>query len=379
MMLAFFAKWFLPKKKTIKQSIYYFSPFFPQNAGYNWRTKKWGDILKEKGFDVTFGTVISKDEFYLLYPNNVVRFQKIILKRRFKQILESRNHEIVVVRRELLIYNDYGNLFLEKLLLHFHPNAILDFDDDLAAAKDQPKEITSWYGRIMQEHGNKFNSSLQLYSNFIVASNYLKNLVEIHNKSNPNICVIPTCVDYNLHDPKKYDSTKKTITFGWIGSTGNYNLLDRIIPDLNRLSDEFDIELIVIGGLEYKTNTTFPLIFKTWSLSTEIENLKLFDIGLMPLDNSKQSLGKGGFKLIQYMGIGLVSVASPVTINTEIISDSTLGFLVHDEWYETLKKCIRQKEKFPEIGFQARKRILAEYSFLANEKKYLSYVNSINN
>ncbi len=35
----------------------------------------------------------------------------------------------------MLLWNDYGRLFLERLLLAMHPTAILDIDDDLGAAR----------------------------------------------------------------------------------------------------------------------------------------------------------------------------------------------------------------------------------------------------
>lgn len=53
---------------------------------------------------------------------------------------------------------------------------------------DQPEEwfynkgkVTNLYGRLLQEHGNKFNESLRIYQRFIVVSDYLKNKVLFEN------------------------------------------------------------------------------------------------------------------------------------------------------------------------------------------------------
>lgn len=173
----------LGKEKVSKQknTILYFSAFFPDNAGYHWRVKKWAEILEKEGYSVDVVCAINKEEFYDLLNKDHPRFLRTYLKRRFWQIVRSRECETVIVRRELLLYNDYGNLFLEKLLLKIHPNAILDFDDDISAAKNQPRKVTNLYGRLLQEHGNKFNESLRIYQRFIVVSDYLKNKVLFEN------------------------------------------------------------------------------------------------------------------------------------------------------------------------------------------------------
>lgn len=354
---------------------------FPiDNAGYQYRAKKWGEILKkEEDFKVVIKTIYeSKIKFDYVLSHKRQLFLIFSMYKRFFQILSSLSYETVVVRRELLLYNDYGNLFMEKLLLRIHPNAILDFDDDLAAAKGQPKKITNWYARLMREHGNKFNESLRLYKRLIVASNYLKDRVLKENPNlNPNnIVVIPTCVDYDKYPRKKYPQQIKEITFGWIGGDHNYPQLRQVIPFLNKLSKSHDCKLIVIGGSDFESEAEFKVEFIPWSLSTEVENLYKIDIGLMPLAETNATKGKGGFKLIQYMGLGIVSVASAITINEEIVSDGKDGFLVEKEsdWLEVLSKVLSQKENYSKIGELAALKIKNNYSFTGNSSEYVGFI-----
>jgi len=370
----------LGKEKVSKQknTILYFSAFFPENAGYHWRVKKWAEILEKEGYTVDIVCGVNKEEFYGLLKENHTKFLRLYLKRRFWQVVNSRKYETVIVRRELLLFNDYGNLFLEKLLLKFHPNAILDFDDDIAAAKNQPKQITNTYACLLQEHGNKFNESLRLYKRFIVVSNYLKERVLIENKNikEEDILIIPTCVDYNKYQPKQYPANPAKITFGWIGGTGNYPLLDILIPIFNHLSNDFDFELNVIGGEPYVRNTNFQLNFIPWSLETEVEELLKTDIGLMPLDQSIRAKGKGGFKLIQYMGLGIVSVASAVTINKEIVDDKENSFLVHsdEEWEVILKEILANNVDLQKMGEKAYEKVKKEYTFSGNKGRYINFI-----
>lgn len=367
------------------QSILYLENFPVENAGYQYRALKWSEILNKNGFDVEIWTLYSKktdfDEKRKVKPFSTFLLKSLWI--RFFQVWKSRQYETIIVRRELLFFNDYGNLFLDRWLLKIHPNAILDFDDDIAAAKKQPKKITTWYGQLMREHGNKFNETIKMYKYFIVASNYLKERVITTNpKINENqINVIPTCVDYDKYSPKKYPEKIDRINFGWIGGDHNYPQLRLIIPILNELYELYDFKLIVIGGSEFKSQARFEVDFIRWSQETEVESLYNIDIGLMPLDETIESKGKGGFKLIQYMGLGIVSVASDITINDEIIGEKDNGFLVKStqDWKRILEELLSFQHNLKVIGENCRVRIIQKYSFTGNKRKYINFIKDVRN
>ena len=362
------------QKKTKKTA--YFPCFFEGNAGFHWRVKKWSEILNENEIKFEIFFALSQQDWIQIKSGNHLTSLKIII-RRFCQIIKTKNFSTVIIRREILPFNDYGNLFLEKLLIHFHPNAILDIDDDLAAAKNQPKTITNWYARLCFENGDKFNESLKIYSNFFVASLYLKNKVKKINAKSQKITIIPTCIDYNEFEFKKIENSTPVI--GWIGGDHNYPQLDRLLPILNDISEQHLFKLVVIGGNEYKRkNINFELDFKKWSLKNEKENINGFDIGIMPLDNSEESKGKGGFKLIQYLGMGVAPVASNITINKDILINEKYGFLADDddEWRRYLIKLLINKSLRKSISEKGKIRAAEYYSFDANKIKYLDAVRS---
>lgn len=374
------------KGSKIPKSILYLENFPMENAGYQYRVAKWAELLKKEGFKVDVWTLIEdKSEFdRRINEKPFSKFLLFALKKRFKQVLASCSYETVIVRRELLWFNDYGNLFMDRLLLKIHPNTILDFDDDIAFAKKEPRKITSLYGKILFEDGKKFTNSLKLYKKFIVGSNYLADYVIKENRSINfvDVLVLPTCVNYANFGIKQYDNLKHIISIGWVGGNNNLFLLNLIIAPLNRLAEKYDIELIVISGKRYQSKeANFKIRNIQWSLETEVENIKQIDIGIMPLTYTHRDKGKCSFKLIQYMGLGIVSIATNVGMNTEVINlTNEEGFLTDNNmWTETFETAIKQRKKWNEIGQNARKKILSQYTFNSNLSKLMKFLKSKNN
>ena len=368
------------RKKNAQDGILFLENFPIESSGYQYRAGKWKNMFEQNNFRCEVVTIKEdKNEFELLF-NNSLQFNLKSMHKKFRHCLYARRFKTVIVRRELLLYNDYGNLFMDKFLLKIHNNVILDFDDDIAAAKQQPRKIKSFYGKILQENGNKFNDSLRLYKRFIVGSKYLKERVLQENKtiSEHNILIIPTCVDYDKYPAKTYNFDKEHIfTFGWIGGNQNYHLLQGIIPVLNNLSKDHKFKLLVIGGKKFETQANFEIDFRKWGLNTEIKDLMDIDIGLMPLINNDVSKGKCGFKLIQYMGLGIVAIATNITVNGDIIKNEENSYLVNNEnsnWYDVLEKVMNNKENFIILGKMARKTIFERYSFSANINKYIDFL-----
>jgi glycosyltransferase involved in cell wall biosynthesis len=377
----FYFKYFKKKKKANKNTVLFLEVFTIDGAGYNYRVKKWLDLLSLNGFKLDAFVLIkdSIDFFELTTDKNLPNFVVKSGYKRFFQILKTRNYETIIVRRSIVLYNDYGNLFMEKLLFSIHPNIILDFDDDIATNRGSQTNGRSRFEKLMLDNANHFNESLKYYSRFIVGSDYLKTLVKerFSEVKDSNICVIPTCVDYTQYPSKHYPKKISTVKFGWIGGNHNLSLLKTIVPHLNQLSKQHSIELIVISGVEsYDFHAEFPVIFLKYDLSTEIELLKTIDIGLMPLIDNTINRGKCGFKLIQYMGLGIPSVASAITVNNEIVDDGINGWLVYDKgnWLEKLEEVITRTADFNTFGERAKLKIDSKYSYEANLQEYLSFL-----
>ena len=61
-----------------------------------------------------------------------------------------------------------------KIYVSFSSSLTLDIDDDIAAAKKEPRTVKGIIPKLLQEKGNKIKSTLKMYKSVIVVSEYLK-------------------------------------------------------------------------------------------------------------------------------------------------------------------------------------------------------------
>lgn len=106
-----------------------------------------------------------------------------------------------------------------------------------------------------------------------------------------------------------------------------------------------------------------PILFVKWDLAKEMEVIRSFDVGIMPLVDTPYSRGKCGLKLLQYMAAGVPVVASPVGVNKEIVEDGVNGFLAKDdeEWYEKVKILIGDEGLRRRLGQEGRRTVEKRY------------------
>lgn len=103
--------------------------------------------------------------------------------------------------------------------------------------------------------------------------------------------------------------------------------------------------------------------FHLWTPEGELELLRSFDIGLMPLTDTPYTRGKCGFKLLQYMACGVVPVASGVGFNREIITHGVNGMLVDspDAWAEHLQTLLHDAPLRQRLAQEARKTVVERF------------------
>jgi glycosyltransferase involved in cell wall biosynthesis len=161
------------------------------------------------------------------------------------------------------------------------------------------------------------------------------------------------------------------VTLGWIGShsTVSYlHLLDNVLP---QLAARYRIVVKVVGG--HYSLSGLEVSNHPWKLQNELTDLHSFDIGLMPMPDDQWTRSKCGFKLLQYMGVGVPSVASPVGVNRQIVEDGLNGFLANSEeaWIDKLSKLIEDIELRRAMGLRGRATVERQFSVAVNAPRFI--------
>ena len=95
----------------------------------------------------------------------------------------------------------------------------------------------------------------------------------------------------------------------------------------------------------------------------------------MPLSDDNWSKGKCGFKALQYMALGIPTIASSIGVNSEIIDDGINGYLAStdEEWENKITNLISSNKLRKKLGLAAHKTVENRFSVIANQTNYLNY------
>jgi glycosyltransferase involved in cell wall biosynthesis len=174
--------------------------------------------------------------------------------------------------------------------------------------------------------------------------------------------ILPTAVDCEYFYPTSIAPTEES-TVGWVGHSSNLRSLEAIGGSLKEIAGRHPrFKLVVVSDREPRLEGV-PVVYRPWSLDREIDNLGGMAIGLMPLEDSPWTRGKCAFKLLQYMALGLPSIASPVGMNNEVIERGENGLLASTdaEWVMCLDDLLRDPDLRLRLGRAGRKTVLDRF------------------
>ena len=274
-----------------------------------------------------------------------------ILVRRVAQLRHVPRADVIYFRGRLF---PYGPPLLERLICLLNPRTVFDIDD---AIWEPPAHVDSFFLRLVDYNWTKKMARCCRYA--VVGNETLAAYVR---PLNPNVAIIPTCIDMTRHKAKTYDAGKHII-LGWTGLKDNLGYLKPIEAVLQDLAREHGVVLHIATGKPYTLNGV-TVENESWCLEREIEYLQKADIGLMPLHDTPRARGKCAFKALQYMAVGTPVVLSPVGMNAEVVTDGVDGFhaATPEEWREKLTRLIIDPELREKMGRAARETVQTRYS-----------------
>jgi glycosyltransferase involved in cell wall biosynthesis len=272
---------------------------------------------------------------------------------------------------KLKFYNTLGSydlLYIHRKLFsplefwHIRKKAnkiIYDFDDALMYRSSGSGNPHSFSRRL------KFAYMMKRIDFVIAGNQFLKSETL---RYNTHVEVIPTSVDLSRYNLKERFQQDGPITIGWLGSSSTLKYLKDLSPVFEDLFKIFPNTRLKIVCDDFFDLPNMPVIKKRWSLEEEVEDLKSFDIGVMPLTHDLWSQGKCGLKILQYYSVGLPVVCSPVGVNKDIVKDRENGFWAQnqDEWKYGLAELIKNEAIRRTLGDKGRTTVEGSYSLEVN-------------
>ena len=280
------------------------TPYGRSGGSSRVRVYEWLDRI---GADVTVGSYLSLPD---ASPSRLARRPVAVMRAELRLGALARGRP-----RRLLLHREASPLsrgWWERRLLTSAEFAVYDFDDALQWDLGQGGLV-----RRLAPKAAKARVAVR-HSDRVIAGNAV--LADWASRHHHDVVVIPSCVapgdytrktSYALHDPPR---------LGWIGSPHNeacLRLIERALVEVHRRTGA---RLTLVGTTAPSLGVLESFIDRVaWSPDSQRTALAAMDIGLMPLEATAYSLGKCGYKLLQYAAAGLPAVASPLGVNAELL------------------------------------------------------------
>lgn len=352
--------------------ILFIVPYPTEGPSNRFRVEQYLPYLKENKIAYSVRPFFSSNLYKILYKKGDF-FRKFFFFiffsfRRVCDVVFSFNFDIVFIHREAFVFG----YFIEWCFKLLGKKIIYDFDDALFLPNVSD---TNRFIKIFKDTA-KIKEIIKISDHVIAGNSFL---MEYALNFNKNVSIIPTPIDTQVYRPLLPRKMNSDIVVGWIGSATTLKYLD-IFPGI--LKDIFkkykNIKFKVIGGYWNKIESS-QIVCAEWHLDSEIADLQLFDIGIMPLTDDDWSRGKCAFKIIEYMAVGIPVVASAIGMNNEVIQDGVNGFLAHNEkeWVDKLSLLIENPLLRQKTGSTGRNTVEEKYSVSLNAAKLLAIINKV--
>jgi glycosyltransferase involved in cell wall biosynthesis len=266
-----------------------------------------------------------------------------------RAVLLARGADVVFVHLAL------PPVWAQQLLFRANPRVVFDFVDPIFISSRRPSRAD-----VTSEH--RLTHMLGRACAVLVENDAM---AEYARRYNDTVVRTPTPVDTDRFVPAAPRQGRPEVAIGWIGTPATTGYLAEAREGLRRaLADHPTARIDLIGASARPPLDGLPVVERTWSLATEVADLQRCHVGIMPLPDNEWTRGKGGYKLLQYMAVGLPCVASPVGINPEIVEHGVNGFLAStdDEWHLALSTLLADPALRRRMGEHGRRRVETAFS-----------------
>lgn len=329
--------------------------------------------FREAGWEISYSSFYDDAAWKVIYKSGHWRAKAAAIMRgyarRLRDLLRLGRVEVVYVH---LWVTPVGPPLFEWLFCRLSRRKMIYDIDDLIFLKDAAH--IAWWKRLIKGR-RKPIALMQCAQHVITCTPFLDEFVRRHN---PRTTDISSTINTDTYVPVNPYTNNRRLVLGWSGSHSTAGYLYLLRDVLQELYREQPFTLLVMGDKDFSIEG-IEVEALAWSAEAEIPTLQRIDIGLYPLPDEQWVLGKSGLKALQYMSLGIPTVATAIGANFRVIEDGKSGFLVHtpEEWKERLRTLMQQPELRQRIGAAARQRVEEYYSIKSNAPVYLGILGSM--
>ncbi|SDI82487.1 Glycosyltransferase involved in cell wall bisynthesis [Frankineae bacterium MT45] len=182
-------------------------------------------------------------------------------------------------------------------------------------------------------------------------------LAEVVGQYNPNVYVLPNCIDASLIFMQRPPT--RNLTVGWAGGSAHREDFASVSKELRQFfRRNTKVESHLMGsrfaGLIGRPRDRFT----SWSANPEEFFPKIdFDIAIAPLAHNDFNRAKSDLKFIEYAALGIPTVATDFGPYADTVQHGVTGFLAKSQrdWSLYLQALVNDAALRAEIGSNARK------------------------
>lgn len=378
--------------------VLFIEPYPTEGPSSRYRVEQYIPFLSDNNIVCMVRPFVSSKFYKILYKRGYY-LEKILCFglscfRRFRDMLTALGCDIIFIHLEAL---PIGPPLLELFLAGIGKKIIYDLDDAIYLGR------TSSANKFLRclKWPLKIETIIRISKHVITCNEYLAAYALAFNK---NVTVMHTSVDTDKFRPNRYSiadlsknrryssidekgatiryrnaSDSDAVNIGWIGSHSTAGFLEGIQNVFYRLSRTHQFNLKIVGAGRRVEIPGVNIINTDWNLPDEINQFQSLDIGVYPLPDDRWTVGKTGFKTIQYMSVGIPCVVSNIGANKDIVENGRNGFLVdnEDEWVEKLSLLIENPDLRMKMGQCARLTAEERFSLKTSAPKYLYIIKAV--
>ena len=289
--------------------------------------------------------------------------------RRLAALRHYRQYDIIYLQRELL---PFGPPLVERWLRWRGARLVFDYDDALFIHK--PSRYNPLASLLRSP--DKVRQLFGIVHCVVAGNDWLRDEAIKSGARAETVEVAEDTVRIRPHAPHTND---QPVTIGWLGSTSTVKYLRQIEPVLVELALRYPtLRFEIMGGGDFHMPGV-PWTLTPWSLAGELDALRRFDIGLMPLPDEDWAKGKSGGKARTYMAGGVVPVCSAVGYNLELIDSGRTGLLCRsqDDWREAISALIENADLRQRMADAARNEVEVRFSLAGQARKLCDILETV--